>query len=318
MKHFFLHILKRHIFPLLLGICLFLTYIKDIYHLDIYPIISNFTTTARAEASSNQAISKATPLTRDSIYQNTFFTDNTHYYCLYSGAKKETVFIYIQSDRIPSFSFQLYNSNGKSISPTDFKFLSSGKKLKITYVFSPGKSYLFALESLSKGSISYTIKHTSIKHHKNSTSKQKIKTTKKATSKQSNKNNSKATSKQSNISNNKTTSKQNSENSSKTISKQTNKNSSKATSKQKIKKISLSQTFIFLSKGKTTSLTAVFTPKKSTGSCQWSISDASVLKITSQKKNSISVKALKSGTAIVTCKVSGKNILSASCSIKIK
>lgn len=317
MKYFFLHILKRHIFPFLLGICLFLTFFNDIYPLDIYPFIQNFSTIARAEASSNQAISKATPLTRDSIYQNTFFTDSTHYYCLYSGAKKETVLISIQSARIPSFSFQLYDSQGKTISPANFKFLSSGKKLRISYVFSPGKSYLFALESLSKGSISYTIKQTSMKQDNSSTPKKKRITLNKTTSKQKN-NINKATSKQTNISNNKTSSKQNNDINSKTTSKQTNKNNIKTTSKQKLKKITLSHTFMILSNKKTVSISAFFTPKKYTGNCQWSISDTSILKITSQKKTSISLKAHKPGAAIVTCRILGKETVSASCIIKIK
>ena len=325
MKHFSFHNIKRWVtfvtlFYFLSVICLLFSVIND-----RYSFFNPLWHTAKAAELSEDSISNAIPVIRDSLYQNTFSSKAKHYYCLYSGAKNETILISIQSKKNISLSFQLYDSSGKQISPASYNFLSSGKVIQLYYTFSSNKSYLFALNSLSEDKISYTIQYTSPKKEKASTSKQTKKITNTTTSKQTNKkaktkNASKSkenkttsiSSKIANQTNNITTSKQ---------TKETSNSKKKSSGKQKkrisVKKLTLSRTFIQISKGKRTSLTASFFPEKSKRACEWSVSNSSILWIKSKNKTEISIKGRKKGTAVITCKVSDKKIISASCIVKI-
>ncbi len=302
MIHFSFKNNKRQILPFLMVICLLLTFSGNSYIFS-----SNFSLTAKAKEISNGSISEATPITKDSLYQNTFLPNNTHYYCFYAGAKKEKILIYIQSAKIPSLSFQLYDSLGNPIAPSTYRFLSSGKKLKLYYTLSPKEGYLLALESLSYDSISYTIQYQSISATTPSISNKKKKNTAKTSSKQ-----------KENLSTKSVTQKK------KTNQNTTSKQSSKkvkhhATSKRnKTTSITLSRTFIQLSERKTTSLSVSLYPKNVNGKCEWTVSDSSILWIKFQKGNRISIIGRKKGIAIISCKINNKKTLSASCIVKIK
>ena len=334
MKHFSFHNINRWVtfvtsFYFLSVVCLLFSSFND-----KYSFFKPFGQLAQAAELSEDSISNAIPIIRDSLYQNTFSPNTKHYYCLYSGTKKESILITVQSKKNISLSFQLYDSSGKKISPASYNFLSSGKEIQLYYSFSSKESYLFALTSLSEDKISYTIQYTSPKKEKASTTKQLKNSTNTTTSKQRNKktntrntSNSKknnATSSSNSIAkqtNNMTTSKQTKNISNPKQTKGASDSKKKASSKKKknitVKKLTLSHTFLQISKGKMASLTASFFPGKSKRKCEWSVSDSSILWIKSKNKTGISIKGGKKGTAMITCKVSGKKILSASCIVKI-
>ena len=326
MIYFSFHNDKRQFIPFLMVICLFLTISGNSYIFS-----SSFSLTAKAKEFSSGSVSDATLITKDSLYQNTFPSNNTQYYCFYTGAKKEKILIFIQSAKIPSLSFQLYDSHGKPIAPSTYRFLSSGKKLKLYYTLSPKEGYLLALESLSDASISYTIQYQSVNEMKPSISHQKKKNTNITSSKQKKTNVNNTTSKQKRTNLNNTTSKQkdtlstksvtkkseaNQNTTSKKILKKSNKNTT--SKRNKITSITLSRTFIQLSERKTTSLTVSLYPKNGKGKCEWTVSDSSILWIKSQKGNRLSIMGRKKGTAIISCKVNNKKTLTASCIVKIK
>lgn len=280
---------------------------------------------------SNDTISKTTSLIIDTCYQNILTSYSSHYYCLYASEKSGKTYIFMETKEIPSLSFQLFDSSGAALSPSDYQYAPSEKILRISYYLSARENYLFLLGNLSSDSFSYTIKYKqeTIQKSKKSTSKpdNNISNSKSSTSKPNN-----------NISNSKnTTSKPNNNisNSKNTTSKPNNyiSNSKNATSNSKQfkkykktnsippKRINLSKTFLQTSPGKTFQINAIFSPKNASTSCQWTIADNSILSAVQKKKNRsstcISIKAIKKGTTIVTCKTTGRKKLSASCTIKI-
>ena len=301
---------------------------------------------------SNDTVSKTTSLFIDTCYQNVLTSYSSHYYCLYGQKKSDHILIFIETKEISSFSFQLFDSSGVILSPSDYQYTPSKKILQISYYFSTRENYLFLLNNLSSDSISYTIKYekettqktkgttskqnNNVSKSKNTTSKQNsnVSKSKSTTSKQnSNVSKSKNTTLKpnNNISNSKnTTSKpyNNNSNSKNTTSKP-GKNSSKSKhstiSKKRSslfpKKIILSKTFLQTSPGEILQLNAIISPKNASTACQWTIADTSILSAVQKKKNRsstcISIKTIRKGTTIVTCKTTGRKKLSASCTIKV-
>ena len=315
MKNFFFHIVKRHILPIILVTCLFLS---------ILSLIDSCEITAKAVA--QKTISNAIPIKQNSTYQSSFLSKETHYYCFYSGTKKENSSICIEFSKIPSLSFQLYDSTGNPVSPLNYQFRSSKKYLKLQYMFSPNSSFLLALESHSNTRLPYTITYTTRQKKKKqkTNSKKKVTPSKQTTTPSTNTNQTiskQPTSKK--ITSKQTTSK-------KTISKKitsrqttskinTSKKISSKNEKKEIpiKKVSLSSSFLPVKKGVETNLSANLSPENSSGKYEWSISNPSILQINSKRKNSISFLGKKEGTAIITYRFIGRKTFSASCTIRI-
>lgn len=274
-------------------------------------------------AGNNTTVAKACSLSIDTLYENSINRSTTQYYRLSGQKNSGTICITIRSKQIPSFSFQLFDCTGASHSPSAYQYEPSNQTLLIKYFFSANENYLFSLCNLFLESNSYTIKYTIEKtisqNKQENTPIPKNKPKQQTSSKPKTKPILKA----------KPTSKPqtnpHSDNKNKSIATPKQKNTKKRNTvlkpKNNVKKITLSRTFLRVSLGKSFSLKANIIPRKSDYSCQWSISVASLLTDKRQKKVSngsiFTAKTCRKGTAIITCKTTGKKQYSASCTIKI-
>ena len=306
---------------------------------------------------SNDTVAKASTLAMDTLYEDTVNTGATHYYCLPGSTNAGYICITLTANEIPSLSFQLFDSTGAARSPSSYQYEPSGRTLQMKYFFSANENYLLAVSNLLSQSIAYTIKYSDLnknpdydkkntsKPKKDSgpkkTSKPKItskpkKTTKpkttlkpkkspepKATLKPKKSPEPKAILKPKKSPEPKATLKPKNSTKPKTTSKPKKTPKPKAAQKQKtaIKKLTLSNTFLRISTKTSFSLKAIICPKNSPFTCQWIVSDSSVLGEKSSRKtptgSTFTAKGRKKGTVIITCKTTGKRQLSASCTVKI-
>ncbi|MDY5575940.1 MAG: hypothetical protein SPF70_00460 [Lachnospiraceae bacterium] len=230
------------------------------------------------------------------LYQNKLSAQGTHYY--HTLAKQKKLQILLESENIPSFSFQLYTEKGKPVSTDNVKLYSG--KIIISYSVSSGKYYLFTVTNLQNQSVFYSIslKERSDKKKTDSSQNkvQQKQTTIAVTPEEKTKNkritdNIRNPSSSVSKSTTKIYHKDTSKNSSKTAQNNNNQDTSKTTKKKKkpekstvTPSIKISKSFFLLHKQDSCRLTVAVFPasiRKSISDLHWITTDSSIATVTS-------------------------------------